>query len=283
MSGRPQLLPSHPRVVRASHGCLIDLCARARVPPPRSRPPQWLAGAHRQPEPHPPFPNLSAASPSSYNAGSPSLPPSNPSKRSWPLRAATPDPGGNRRQLHVRKPHVNVGTIGHVDQSKTTLTAAITKVLSEAGSAKAVAFDEIDKAPEEKARGITISMNMIPGAAQMDGGILVVSAPDGPMPQTKEHILLARQVGVPSLVCFLNKVDTVEDEELLELVEMELRAMSRFGIRFLFVCCVTWGFRAGELSLEEMDRLMTVVANPRQFKVSDWFFNTKDYKDGRFV
>ncbi|KAI5015258.1 hypothetical protein ZWY2020_056648 [Hordeum vulgare] len=130
--------------------------------------------------------------------------------------------------LSPRKPHVNVGTIGHVDQSKTTLTAAITKVLSEAGSAKAVAFDEIDKAPEEKARGITISINMIPGAAQMDGGILVVSAPDGPMPQTKEHILLARQVGVPSLVCFLNKVDTVEDEELLELVEMELRVMLVF-------------------------------------------------------
>ncbi|KAI5012052.1 hypothetical protein ZWY2020_024186 [Hordeum vulgare] len=105
------------------------------------------------------------------------------------------------------------------------LTAAITKVLPEAGSAKAVAFDEIDKAPEEKARGITISTNMITGAAQMDGGILVVSAPDGPMPQTKEHILLARQVGVPSLVCFLNKVDAVEDEELLELVEMELRGM----------------------------------------------------------
>uniref|UniRef100_A0A453MIJ7 Tr-type G domain-containing protein n=1 Tax=Aegilops tauschii subsp. strangulata TaxID=200361 RepID=A0A453MIJ7_AEGTS len=151
------------------------------------------------------------------------------------------------------KPHVNVGTIGHVDHGKTTLTAAITKVLSEAGSAKAVAFDEIDKAPEEKARGITISTahveyetakrhyahvdcpghadyvkNMITGAAQMDGGILVVSAPDGPMPQTKEHILLARQVGVPSLVCFLNKVDAVEDEELLELVEMELRELLSF-------------------------------------------------------
>ncbi|VAI40352.1 unnamed protein product [Triticum turgidum subsp. durum] len=151
------------------------------------------------------------------------------------------------------KPHVNVGTIGHVDHGKTTLTAAITKVVAEAGSAKAVAFDEIDKAPEEKARGITISTahveyetakrhyahvdcpghadyvkNMITGAAQMDGGILVVSAPDGPMPQTKEHILLARQVGVPSLVCFLNKVDAVEDEELLELVEMELRELLSF-------------------------------------------------------
>ncbi|KAG6545236.1 hypothetical protein Mapa_013348 [Marchantia paleacea] len=151
------------------------------------------------------------------------------------------------------KPHLNIGTIGHVDHGKTTLTAAITKVLSETGGAKAVAFDEIDKAPEEKARGITIATahveyetknrhyahvdcpghadyvkNMITGAAQMDGGILVVSAPDGPMPQTKEHILLARQVGVPSLVCFLNKCDVVDDEELLELVEMELRELLTF-------------------------------------------------------
>ncbi|GAB4829773.1 hypothetical protein Ancab_019428 [Ancistrocladus abbreviatus] len=126
------------------------------------------------------------------------------------------------------KPHVNVGTIGHVDHGKTTLTAAITKVLAEEGKAKAVAFDEIDKAPEEKKRGITIATNMITGAAQMDGGILVVSAPDGPMPQTKEHILLARQVGVPSLVCFLNKVDAVDDPELLELVEMELRELLSF-------------------------------------------------------
>ncbi|KAG5560044.1 hypothetical protein RHGRI_003358 [Rhododendron griersonianum] len=151
------------------------------------------------------------------------------------------------------KPHVNVGTIGHVDHGKTTLTAAITKVLADEGKAKAVAFDEIDKAPEEKKRGITIATahveyetgkrhyahvdcpghadyvkNMITGAAQMDGGILVVSAPDGPMPQTKEHILLARQVGVPSLVCFLNKVDAVDDSELLELVEMELRELLNF-------------------------------------------------------
>nr|XP_023908041.1 elongation factor Tu, mitochondrial-like [Quercus suber] len=126
----------------------------------------------------------------------------------------------------ARKPHINVGTIGHVDHGKTTLTAAITKVLAEEGKAKAFAFDQIDKAPEEKKRGITIATNMITGAAQMDGGILVVSAPDGPMPQTKEHILLARQVGVPSLVCFLNKVDAVDDLELLEIVEMELRALS---------------------------------------------------------
>lgn len=151
------------------------------------------------------------------------------------------------------KPHLNVGTIGHVDHGKTTLTAAITKVLAEAGKSKAVAFDEIDKAPEEKARGITIATahveyqtdnrhyahvdcpghadyvkNMITGAAQMDGAILVVSATDGPMPQTREHILLARQVGVPSIVCFLNKIDMVEDEELVELVEMELRELLSF-------------------------------------------------------
>ncbi|KFM24025.1 Elongation factor Tu [Auxenochlorella protothecoides] len=151
------------------------------------------------------------------------------------------------------KPHLNIGTIGHVDHGKTTLTAAITKVLAEAGNSKAVAFDEIDKAPEEKARGITIATahveyqtdkrhyahvdcpghadyvkNMITGAAQMDGAILVVSATDGPMPQTREHILLARQVGVPSIVCFLNKIDMVEDEELVELVEMELRELLSF-------------------------------------------------------
>ncbi|MGO1120734.1 elongation factor Tu [Rhodovibrionaceae bacterium A322] len=148
------------------------------------------------------------------------------------------------------KPHVNIGTIGHVDHGKTTLTAAITKVLAEAGGAEFQAYDEIDKAPEEKARGITISTahveyetenrhyahvdcpghadyvkNMITGAAQMDGAILVCSAADGPMPQTREHILLARQVGVPALVVFLNKVDQVDDEELLELVEMEVREL----------------------------------------------------------
>ncbi|WP_430474825.1 elongation factor Tu [Thalassospira lucentensis] len=148
------------------------------------------------------------------------------------------------------KPHVNVGTIGHVDHGKTTLTAAITKVLAEAGGASFQDYSMIDKAPEEKARGITISTahveyetenrhyahvdcpghadyvkNMITGAAQMDGGILVVSAADGPMPQTREHILLARQVGVPALVIFMNKVDQVDDEELLELVEMEIREL----------------------------------------------------------
>jgi elongation factor Tu len=148
------------------------------------------------------------------------------------------------------KPHVNIGTIGHVDHGKTSLTAAITKVLAKKGQAKESKYDEIDGAPEEKARGITISTahveyetdnrhyahvdcpghadyvkNMITGAAQMDGAILVVSAADGPMPQTREHILLARQVGVPSLVVFLNKVDQVDDEELLELVEMEVREL----------------------------------------------------------
>ncbi|MBT6534591.1 MAG: elongation factor Tu [Rhodospirillaceae bacterium] len=148
------------------------------------------------------------------------------------------------------KPHCNVGTVGHVDHGKTTLTAAITKILAESGGAEFTAYDAIDKAPEERARGITISTahveyetearhyahvdcpghadyvkNMITGAAQMDGGILVVSAADGPMPQTREHILLARQVGVPALVVFLNKVDQVDDEELLELVELEVREL----------------------------------------------------------
>jgi elongation factor Tu len=148
------------------------------------------------------------------------------------------------------KPHVNIGTIGHVDHGKTTLTAAITKVLAELNGGRAMAYEDIDKSPEEKARGITINSthveyetkgrhyahvdcpghadyvkNMITGAAQMDGGILVVSAQDGPMPQTREHIVLARQVGVPNLVVFLNKCDLVDDEELLELVEMEVREL----------------------------------------------------------
>ena len=148
------------------------------------------------------------------------------------------------------KPHCNIGTIGHVDHGKTSLTAAITKVLAETGQAQYTAYDQIDKAPEEKARGITISTahveyetdkrhyahvdcpghadyvkNMITGAAQMDGAILVVSAADGPMPQTREHILLARQVGVPALVVYLNKVDMVDDPELLELVELEVREL----------------------------------------------------------
>ncbi len=156
----------------------------------------------------------------------------------------------SKEKFERTKPHANIGTIGHVDHGKTTLTAAISKVLAEANGSSAVAFDNIDKAPEERARGITISTahieyetdarhyahvdcpghadyvkNMITGAAQMDGAILVVNAADGPMPQTREHILLARQVGVPALVVFLNKVDQVDDAELLELVEMEVREL----------------------------------------------------------
>ncbi len=155
-----------------------------------------------------------------------------------------------KQKFERTKPHINVGTIGHVDHGKTTLTAAITKVLSLRGAAQFTAYDQIDNAPEERARGITIAIrhveyqtatrhyahvdcpghadyikNMITGAAQMDGAILVVSAPDGPMPQTREHILLARQVQVPAMVVYLNKVDLMDDEELLELVEMELREL----------------------------------------------------------
>ncbi|AFK86012.1 elongation factor Tu [Thermoanaerobacterium saccharolyticum] len=155
-----------------------------------------------------------------------------------------------KQKFERKKPHANIGTIGHVDHGKTTLTSAITIVLSKQGMAQATAYDEIDKAPEEKARGITINTmhveyetekrhyahvdcpghadyvkNMITGAAQMDGAILVVSAADGPMPQTREHILLARQVGVPYIVVFLNKADMVDDQELIELVEMEVREL----------------------------------------------------------
>src|SRR6266566_4902184 len=137
-----------------------------------------------------------------------------------------------KQKFERTKPHVNVGTIGHVDHGKTTLTAAITKVLALKGAAKYTSYDQIDNAPEERARGITIAIrhadyikNMITGAAQMDGAILVVSAPDGPMPQTKEHILLARQVQVPAMVVYLNKCDAVDDPELLELVELEVREL----------------------------------------------------------
>src|ERR1700710_2240391 len=154
----------------------------------------------------------------------------------------------SKEKFERSKPHVNVGTIGHVDHGKTTLTAALTKVMAEKFCGEFKAYDQIDKAPEERARGITIYTahveyesnarhyahvdcpghadyvkNMITGAAQMDGAILVVSAADGPMPQTREHILLARQVGVPAIVVFLNKVDLVDDSELLDLVEMEIR------------------------------------------------------------
>src|SRR5574343_1785010 len=158
-----------------------------------------------------------------------------------------------KEKFERTKPHVNVGTIGHVDHGKTTLTAAITTVLSAKFGGAATKYDEIDAAPEEKARGITINpahveyetanrhyahvacpghadygKNMVTGAAQMDGAILVVAATDGPMPQTREHILLARQVGVPSLVVFMNKVDLVDDPEILELVEMEIRELLSF-------------------------------------------------------
>ena len=158
-----------------------------------------------------------------------------------------------KENFNRTKPHLNIGTIGHVDHGKTTLTAAITKVLADAGLAQAQAFDSIDNAPEEKERGITINTahveyetanrhyahvdcpghadyvkNMVTGAAQMDGAILVCAATDGPMPQTREHILLARQVGVPALVVFMNKVDMVDDDELLELVEMEVRELLSF-------------------------------------------------------
>ena len=156
----------------------------------------------------------------------------------------------SKEKFDRSKPHVNIGTMGHIDHGKTTLTAAITKVLAEAGSGDVTAFEDIDKAPEERERGITIQIahveyetenrhyahvdmpghadyvkNMITGAAQVDGAILVVSAADGPMPQTREHVLLARQVGVPSIAVFLNKVDQVDDDELLDLVEMEVREL----------------------------------------------------------
>src|SRR5574341_1384444 len=156
----------------------------------------------------------------------------------------------SKQKFERKKPHLNIGTIGHVDHGKTTLTAAITKVLEKQGKAAFLAYDQIDKAPEERERGVTINIahveyetdkrhyahvdcpghadyikNMITGAAQMDGAILVVSAADGPMPQTREHILLARQVGVPSLVVYMNKIDMVDDPELIELVELEVREL----------------------------------------------------------
>jgi len=156
----------------------------------------------------------------------------------------------SKKKFERNKPHLNIGTVGHVDHGKTTLTAAITKVLEKGGTASFMAYDQIDKAPEEKERGLTINIshveyetanrhyahvdcpghadyvkNMITGAAQMDGAILVVSAADGPMPQTREHILLARQVGVPSIVVYLNKADMVDDKDLLELVELEVREL----------------------------------------------------------
>ena len=189
------------------------------------------------------------------------------------------------------KPHLNIGTIGHVDHGKTTLTAAITKVLADSGLSEAQSFDQIDNAPEEKERGITINTshveyqtenrhyahvdcpghadyvkNMVTGAAQMDGAILVVAATDGPMPQTREHILLGRQVGVPRIVVFLNKADMVDDEELLELVEMEVRELLSFyeydGDNTPVVLGSALGALNGEQKwVETVTKLMTEVAN----------------------
>jgi elongation factor Tu len=184
-----------------------------------------------------------------------------------------------KAKFERNKPHVNIGTIGHVDHGKTSLTAAITKVLAMKGNSKFLAYDQIDNAPEEKARGLTISIshveyetdnrhyahidcpghadyikNMITGAAQMDGAILVVSAPDGPMPQTREHILLARQVEVPAMVVFLNKVDMMEDEELLELVELELREL-----------LTSYGFPGDEIPIVRGSALVALESNS-----TDW-------------
>src|SRR5690554_2066254 len=174
------------------------------------------------------------------------------------------------------KPHLNIGTIGHVDHGKTTTTAAITKVLADAGYSAATSFDQIDNAPEEKERGITINSshveyqtanrhyahvdcpghadyvkNMVTGAAQMDGAILVVAATDGPMPQTREHILLGRQVGIPRIAVFMNKVDLVDDPELLELVEMEIRDMLCFYQYDGYNCPVIQGSALGALKGEK--------------------------------
>ncbi len=197
----------------------------------------------------------------------------------------------SKAKFERTKPHLNIGTIGHVDHGKTTLTAAITKVLAEKGSADFVPFDQIDKAPEERERGVTINIahveyqtdkrhyahvdcpghadyvkNMITGAAQMDGAILVVSAADGPMPQTREHILLARQVGVPSIVVYLNKADMVDDPELLELVELEVRELlSKYQFPGDDIPVVTGSAlqalegETSELGVESIIRLMDAV------------------------
>ena len=197
----------------------------------------------------------------------------------------------SKAKFERTKPHLNIGTIGHVDHGKTTLTAAITKVLADKGSADFVPFDQIDKAPEERERGVTINIahveyqtekrhyahvdcpghadyvkNMITGAAQMDGAILVVSAADGPMPQTREHILLARQVGVPSIVVYLNKADMVDDSELLELVELEVRELlSKYNFPGDDIPVVTGSAlkalegEAGELGVDSVVKLMDAV------------------------
>ena len=197
----------------------------------------------------------------------------------------------SKAKFERTKPHLNIGTIGHVDHGKTTLTAAITKVLADKGSADFVPFDQIDKAPEERERGVTINIahveyqtekrhyahvdcpghadyvkNMITGAAQMDGAILVVSAADGPMPQTREHILLARQVGVPSIVVYLNKADMVDDSELLELVELEVtELLSKYNFPGDDIPVVTGSAlkaldgEAGELGVDSVVKLMDAV------------------------
>src|SRR5258706_9382275 len=182
----------------------------------------------------------------------------------------------SKEKFERTKPHVNVGTIGHVDHGKTTLTAAITKVLAKSGGATFLAYDQIDKAPEERARGITIATahveystknrhyahvdcpghadyvkNMITGAAQMDGGILVVSAVDGPMPQTREHVLLARQVNVPYLVVALNKVDAIDDPELLDLVELEVREL-----------LTSYGFPGNDIPVVRLSALGALNGDP---------------------
>ncbi len=196
------------------------------------------------------------------------------------------------------KPHLNIGTIGHVDHGKTTLTAAITNILSKRGQAEYVEFDNIDKAPEERERGITINIahveyetegrhyahvdcpghadyvkNMITGAAQMDGAVLVVSAPDGPMPQTREHILLARQVGVPYIVVALNKIDMLDDEELLELVELEIRELlSEYGfpgddipvVKVSALKAIEGDAGAGEQVVELMDQIDGYIPEPER-------------------
>ena len=204
----------------------------------------------------------------------------------------------SKEKFERGKPHLNIGTIGHVDHGKTTLTAAITSILSKRGQAEYVEFDNIDKAPEERERGITINIahveyetdirhyahvdcpghadyvkNMITGAAQMDGAVLVVSAPDGPMPQTREHILLARQVGVPYIVVALNKVDMLDDEELLELVELEIRELlSEYGfpgdeipvVKVSALKAIEGDAGAGEQVVELMDQIDGYIPEPER-------------------
>ena len=204
-----------------------------------------------------------------------------------------------KQKFERNKPHVNIGTIGHVDHGKTTLTAAITMVLAKAGHAEAMRYDQIDKAPEEKARGITINTshveyetdkrhyahvdcpghadyvkNMITGAAQMDGAILLVSAPDGPMPQTREHILLARQVGVPYIVVFMNKTDLMDDPELLELVEMEVRELLS-----------SYNFPGDDIpiikgsALKALEYMTSDGSDPRNSKACDCIYELMDAVD----